>query len=436
MSIFLFLSMDTLELSMDDVVKLALNNNLYLKSVKEEVKGARYGVLKAFSNFLPKTEIKAGFTKLSDVPIMEMPVIDSFIIKGPGNIVPVMHFDTISMGSENNYSVELSFSQPLFTGGKILNGWIIAKKNFRMERLKETLVVKTMEYKVKEIYVYALVAREFWLLSKKVEEELRSHYETAKKRYEEGYATELELLQAEVSYRSQKARTEEAYCNYQKLLDNLKVITGIPMEREILLVDSLSEKIEKTDTLFSVENRYDLRIMRIQKEMLEHRKQIALVQSLPNVFTGFSYSYKKPFGFKDEWRGTWAFTIGFSLPFFNGGKNFAEVKRIDSEIKRMMFLIDEKEKSVEKEARIRIRNYRYANTMVKIAKKNLTVAEKLYNTAKKQYEEGSATHLEFIDAETNYALKRAEYIKALGDLFVAQIKLEELKTGIFEQGGM
>lgn len=434
--VFLFFWTDTLKITMEDAVQLALKNNPTLKMMKEEVKEAEYRVRDAFGNFLPSAGIQAGYLRLSEVPVIEMPKIDSFVMQGSGKLVPYTHVDTMKMGSENNYSFEFSISQPLFTGGRLFNIWRISENNLHIARLEDTLFEKNLKYEVEKLYIYALVSQEFFKLAKKIEEELKTHYESIKKRYKEGYSTELELLQAEAVYNSQKARVKEAYFNYQRMLDNLKFVMGIPVDKEVLLSDSLSESFEKPKLSFDIEERYDMKILHLQKDMLRLQKKIILAKNLPQLFAGFSYSYKKPFGFEDEWRGTWGLNFGIKLSLFEGGKRIAELGRINTEIKKIEIILSQKSQEIQKEKNEKLRNYENAKSMLRIAKENLMVAEKLYKTARTQYEEGIATHLDFLNAETSYAQKRAEFLKALAELWIAGINLEQLKIGSFEKGGM
>ena len=79
-----------------------------------------------------------------------------------------------------------------------------------------------------------------------------------------------------------------------------------------------------------------------------------------------------------------------------------------------------------------MRNYNYAKTMLDISYNNWKVANKLYETAKKQYNTGFTTHLDFMDAEVNYIKGKVSYIQAIANYLISGIQLEQTKYGNIE----
>ena len=435
MLFLLFLSMDTLHITIDEAVKIALENNTMIKLSEEDIKEAKYELIRSVTEILPKVEGKGYYSYISEVPVVQMFVMDSLVMKSPGVFVPVGHVDTLKFGSNDNYSFELSITQPLFTWGKIFNGIRISSTAYDMARLRDSLLILSTENLVKEVYLYTLVAKEFLTLTEAIEKDLKEHFRSAKERYSQGNITELQLLQAEASYFSQRGNVENARNEYEKVKENLKLLLGIPLDTEIVLDDSLSMELMEFDTTSNIEDRWDLKIMEKQKRLIDLQYQILLARYFPDIVGGFSYTYKYPFGFSDEWKGSWGVSIGVRWSIFNQGKILLDIEKNRAERRKMEFLIEDKIKNIKKERDELLREFIHSRNMIDIAMSNLKVAEKFYKTAKEQYGYGLATHLDFMDAEVNYVKERLSYIKAVSSYLIAGIKLEQSKYGNMEGEG-
>jgi len=424
------ISGDTLYLSQKDAVELALKNNLILKSSKAQVEASQYGVREARSAFFPQVSFQAGYRRVSLVQEMKSFILDSLVMTPSGAFIPVGHYESIPFGQENNYSLSLNISQPIFTWGNIIRGYKLSVLNFRNKILQDSATQELTVKNIKQLYLYTLVAKEYHELTKFIDDELRKHYESAKRKYENGTATELELLQAEVKYKTHKPSIAEAKKNYENFLELLKLNLGIDTSTIVILTDSLTEELRPETLEFNVDKRMDLRSMTIQMSMLKLQKRIYESSNLPSLFGGFSYMYQRPFGFEDEWKGYWVLTLGLSFPIFDGFKNISKAREMDANYRSLKYMYEFKKLNAENEYLKAKREYETALKNLKAAKENLRLAEKLYNMAKIQYEEGIISELDFIDAETNYFAQKVNYLKSIADVKAKWFDLEATCKGV------
>jgi len=112
LSIILFASLSanaqvSMQLKLDDAIRMAIDNNKSLKISSARVETANAKFQEAYDATLPAVKLSAGYTRLSDI---EEPKI-----KFPGTDEAVSLFPVYV----NNYMARLSVSEPVFTGFRL-----------------------------------------------------------------------------------------------------------------------------------------------------------------------------------------------------------------------------------------------------------------------------------------------------------------------------
>ncbi len=425
---------DTLYLSLNDALNRASRENFLILASQLQVSSAEAQKNQARSVFMPQVKLDGSYRRVSLVQEMKSFQLDSLVMIRPGVYIPVGHSVSIPFGQKDNYQVNLGISQPIFTWGTLLRTYKISAINLKDKILSDSLTREQITYQVKQLYVYGLILREFVNLSYKVDRELLEHYETTKEKYNLGTATEIELLQAESKYKNNRVQILEAERQYNEIIDMLRVLLNIGPDTCIVLSDSLNFDPDYVESLlntgFDDEKRYDLRSMKYKLEIIELSKKNAAASNLPTIFYSFNYLLQKPFGFENVWKDYWALTVGISVPLFDGLKGSFQMRELFYQKKALEYSLAFQRNHARVEYEKAKRNLINALSKYEVQKDNLKVAEKLYNTVKTQYEQGFATQLDFIDAETNYFAQRAYTIQALGDCILKTIELEKTLKGI------
>jgi outer membrane protein TolC len=425
---------DTLYLTQKGAVEIGLQNSPLLLASKAQVKAAESQKLQARSVFLPQVKLDASYRRVSIIQEMKSFQLDSLVRTPSGAFIPVGHSVSIPFGQKDNYNINLGISQVVFTWGTLLRTYKIAALNLYDKILSDSASSENLAFQIKQLYSYALVMREFVNLSKKVDEELLEHYETTKRKYSVGTATEVELLQAEAKYKNNRVQVMDAERSYRDVLDMLRLVMGLSDSVEIVLVDSLTIDTAYFNTLLgselNVDSRYDLRSLALKEKILDLTMKNYSATNLPSVFYSFNYLMQKPFGFENIWKDYWAFTVGLSFPIFDGLKGNYQMQEVYYQKKALSYTMAYQKNAAVLEFEKAKRNLKIALEKYEAQKENLRVAEALYNTVKTQYERGLATQLDFGDAETNYFSQRALLLQSLADCIFKAMDLEKTLKGI------
>ncbi len=441
--LLLLSSGERLELSLDDAVRLAIERNLEVQSALEGHEVAYGKLVEARSGFFPQLTLTGSYTYLSTIQEMETYRLVRLEPdpQNPGSFIPVFEKSVIPFGFKNNYSLSFSIQQILFSWGRVLNSYKLAKHNLKSSDYEIEAKKEQVKEKVKGAYFNCLLAKEYLDVLKEVKRDLEEHYRSVKKRYEEGAASDFELLRAEVQKRNVESQIKEAEAGYKTALDLLKMMLNVSYETEIVLTETLSFKPypANLDSLVQValKERYDLKSTSEKIKMLERMVAIANAGNKPTVFAQWAYQYQRPFGFEDEWHGMWNFTVGFQFPFFDGLKSYGQTKSTRAQLRQLRYVKLLQEKGVELEIRSLYRDLESKSEALVSQEGNVSLARRAFEMAEEQYKNGYVSSLEVLDAEVAYMQAKLSYLATLAQYNIALAKLERaLKAGSGEMTEM
>ena len=243
-SIFLIFS---LILTEKDAIRIALEKSPLLLAEKEKINQKIGDEIISISNFLPKISLSATYSYSSFTEKMIQ-----YQIVGIDTTTWELIFQKfeIEFGSAERRGFILSINQNIFDWFKSLHSYIgaLKSKSAEMESFEGKKI--WLENEIRKIYTEILFLKKQIEILEKTKENLKLHYEVAKKRYREGFASELELLQAEIALKNFEPNIEIAKLGLQKLKNLLKNLAGI--DEEIEIKDTLYfEKFDvKIDTLY------------------------------------------------------------------------------------------------------------------------------------------------------------------------------------------
>ncbi len=430
---------NTLKLSMEKAVQIALENNLTIRAKKQELYMAKQDVLKARSALFPSIKGQAAYTRLSEEQKTTM--MTGLRLSPTGNpqmpymIIP--EFSEIKTTYFNNYALSFSISQPIFTWGALRGAYKLSQKKLRSVDLEIKSTSLQIEEKVKESYINLLLARKSLSLLKQIENELRENLKSARERYEAGYASDFELLRAEVQLKAVEPQIIQIQGQIKVAEDAFRNLLGLPDSVEFELTDSLyHKKIEfSLDSLIqeAYRSHTGINLMEENLRLLEESIRLQKKKNLPSVFYSWNYKYQRPFGMQDEWHGMWTFTLGVSWNLFDGGSNKADVAKLNYQLKSLKISLE----NIKQGIKLVVKNY-YTSLIslensLQAQESNLKLAKKAYEMAKKQYEEGYATSLDVLNSQVQYAQARLNYLKTLTQYRITLTRLEYSVRGGLEQ---
>jgi len=451
--LFIFLGLnliysDTLLLTLDKAINLALANNRLIAQTKEKVKEAMAGKGIALGALLPQMTLSGTYYRLDRVSKFSMvfpryenfplPVIDPTTGETIGFTPPIpmiVGADTFGMelGVRNNYLLRGTIQQTLFTWGKLYNVYRIAGLSLDMEKENLRATEGAVKVSVVETFYQTFLAQKTLELLNESKEQLQRHWERVKRLYDKGLASRLDLLRTEVKLAEIEASVLRMENNFQLALKSLLLSLGLDLETPVLLsveLDSTPARIElESAQKTALAKRPESKQLRAALKVAHLGKEIALTSNLPTLFSQLNYDYKKPVGLENKWGTDWNVTLGFQMPLFTGFSNYNKIKQAQARERQAKIALTILEEGIKLEVTSLVNTLNQEIENIALQKKNLRLAEEAFSLAGKSYEAGLVTNLEYLDSQISFLSSQISYWSSLANY---QIVLTKLKKAMGE----
>ena len=427
----LLMAQQPLALSIEESVSVALKNNPGMKIDEEKISDARQSLYQAIGSALPTASFQGS--KILDEKIR--PIENFFYVPGvtpdPTNpITYLMVEPTLEMDMTNDYQVDLQVVQPLFMGGKIALGTLMAKQGLTLVQSQVDQSRNELAYSVIQAYLGLLVAREFVEVATEGYETAQEFYEISDLLYKQGMISRLDLLQAEVQAANllpQKIRSENGMIQAES---GLRLLLGTEPGIELTLTDRLSYEPE----VFELENlqaralahRPELRQMDLSRSLAGMNVALARTNYLPNAALSFSYS---KFGDEnvdfDTWNDSKMVALGLSYDLFNGGVRYSKLRQAKIGLRQAEYGYEALCDAILFEVERAFLSLSEAEKNILSQKKTVAQAEEAARLARIQYREGTITNLQANQIQMNLTAARANYLQALFNYTLAKASIRK-----------
>jgi outer membrane protein TolC len=176
----------------DEVVKIAMEKSPLILAEKEKIEAKIGDEIISISNFLPKISLNANYSYSSFTERMTQYVIVGI---DTVNWKPIYQKFEIQFGKPERRGIVFSINQNVFDFFKSTHSYkaAILSKMGEIESFEGKKIY--LENEIRKIYTELLFIKKQIEILEKTKENLEIHKNVAKKRYEEGFASELEFLQ-------------------------------------------------------------------------------------------------------------------------------------------------------------------------------------------------------------------------------------------------
>ncbi len=294
-------SMAQTMLDLDSCKSLALVNNYNIKQAEGETRQAFQVKKSAFTSYFPK--VSAGFSavKMSDylikgaIPEMNLPVYDG----NPVNLATATQFayvPAIPLNLVDYMNIGFAMAaQPVFTGGRIINGNKLAKAGYAISVEKEALTVTEVLVKTEELYWTIIMLNEKLITIDSYQKLLDTLNHDVTSSLRAGLVQRTDLLKVQL-------RQNELEMNRIKLTNGITLSKralcqhiGIPYDSTIVLNSTLASvddpSIILADPDKAVTNRNEYKILEQAVKAEELKKKIQLGEYFPQLAIGVAGVY-------------------------------------------------------------------------------------------------------------------------------------------------
>ena len=433
------------KLSVNDAVSLSLKNTVEIKNLRVDSLKQRAQNQEITGLALPQVTGSAGITHYLTLPKVLFPS------NGETSIYDVLNREGVKDGSGNaipqkqSFTVqEFSFVQPWnVTAGVSLNQLLFQPEVFVGLIARNTLIefagnnIRVAEDKTREqvhkAYYQVLIAQQQLDVLQKTIQRLEKLLSDQGQLYKNGFIERLDIDKTTVSLNNIKT-TETQLKNIIELgYAALKFSMGLNQKDVLVLTDSLNESIIKEnildDGVIDYNNRNEMRLLNTAQKLGQidvRRYKLGYVPTL-----AFFYQFQqqgqmnKRFsaftGSNWFWFNSNLIGLNLSVPIFDGFQRKYKIKQTQYSLEKTNNSIEQFKQAVDLEHTVSKINLRNAILNMDIQKKNLELAERVYNTTKKKYEQGLGSTFEVLQSDTEWQRAQGNYFEALYNAVVARI---------------
>jgi outer membrane protein TolC len=443
---------DVVRLSPEKVVELAKTQSVIVKAAQYSVKAQENAVKSAATGFLPTISGSLSAMHLYDKPMMSLGSggSDSLVLKPEQEPYrPIIEalmtgFQGMSIETPNNiYNGSLNIGQPIFTGGKILNGYRAAKYGLEAQKYSYGRTLTETGLSAQKIfwgYVGALKGLD-------AVQETRQWFETLlkdqQKMYDNGMIIELDILNSKIQLDNFKLTELKMNNAIKTLADQLLLFIGLPVGSTIDADTSMlagSAPVITANATDSVDQwlakRDDLLAMSSQIKALKALKGLQLGSYSPTLIAIGSYGANNQYStLEGEFKKSSSVGLQLSWTLLDWGRSWRDAQKVQCQMQAAQLQADNMRDMVKLKYFELSRKVDESVKACDIAKEDLETAQKALKIAKLKYDAQAITNTELLNARNQLTGKMVAFAQSRINVILAneEFKVAPLGTGSSQQ---
>jgi outer membrane protein len=430
------------EFSVLQAVDYARKNNVQVKNALLDVEYQEQVNREVTSRAYPSINGSLGTTYNPNVVTTVLPnfispatyqvLVDEGVKDGNGNPIVMPNdfgFIAAQFGTKYSASVGVTLSQILFDG-QVFVGLQARKAVIQFSQKNVEVTEELIKSNVYKVYYQLVVSRtQVELLDANIALLEKLAHDT-RIIFENGFAEKLDVDKVTVQLTNLQTEKTRVLNTISNGYYGLKVLMGMPVANELVLTDTLNDQQIKEGILessvYSYEDRKEYQYAQIGKQLNEFNIRRYKLSQVPTVGLNANYSEsaqrnKWNFFGKGDWYTISSINVNINVPIFNGFYTKAKIQQARIDLRKTENQISALQLSIDSEVATARNNFRSAITTMDFQKKNMILAETVYQQTKKKYETGTGSQTEINTAQTDLKTAQTNYINALYDAIIAKV---------------
>lgn len=411
---------EKLSITVENAVEIGLQNSKILHSSLMKVKSSEAKVREVNAARLPSLRLSAAYRRLSKV--------DPFTIATP--------FGTFNISPSilDNYSVQLSLIQPLFTGFRLKSNAEIAELSAQSTSEEYNKDKNELIFNIKNSYWSLFKAREFKKVMDETVEQIKSHVEDAKNLLRVGMITQNDILKLEVQLSNTLYQQAEADNMVKLAIVILNNVLGISLDTHIEIISKPNLKrleYSSLDKLVSqaVQSRAEVKAADSRVKMSEASVTLTKSSWYPQISLFGNYYYSKPnqriMPSRNQFDGTWDAGISLSVNVWDWLTTSHQTEQAEAQLSQAEDGMKIIKDGITMEVTQNYLGFEQSNRKIEISELAVKQAEENMRVTNDKFKSGLAQSSDLIDAETALISARTNLTNSIVDYELAKAKLDK-----------
>ena len=415
------------QMSLREAIDLAIDNNNELQMAKADVEIAKYNLrdirgqlfpsinlnasYRLSQNELPKALLAPAFS-ISDA--LDEPTDNEGILGGAlDGFVSRMMPDRRQ--EEANLAAQISLSQPLFLGGRLINGIRVLDRIKTLQEQRYELALQNTVMTVIHAYFDLYMAQEGLSIQRQALTNAELHLQRVENLFEQGLLSEYDKLRAELEV----SRLYPEVINFENMAnlaeENFKRLTGFV--GNVVLAPALDVKtlafadfeVSLEEALQSAsDRRIELYLANLSVDIYQVQLSAERVNFLPNILlqadiTRYNTSNSFDLNLGNDHFGTMGSVgIVFQMPLFTGLSNTSKALRSRHELRKSQYEAINATELINLEVRNSWQSFNQSLRHLEVQERNISLAQRALTIAQARFQNQTGIQLEVFDAQIQY----------------------------------
>ena len=426
--------------SVKEAVDYALKNSVQVKNALLDIQSQEALNKEITAAALPKLSANGSASFNPKVAVQTIPdfispsiygvLVDNNVKDGSGNPIKMpsnFGYFPIGFGAKWAGQAGVDFQQLLFDG-QVFVGLQARRASIKNATLAAEVTQEQIKANVYKIYYQLVVGkRQIGTLDANIKNLEKLLHDT-KQIYKNGFAEKLDVDKVQVQLSNLETEKLKAENQLEAGLEGLKFLMQMPPQDQLVLTDTLSDAELKSDIIsedYLYENRKEFQQLETAMELGKYNIKRYQLSKIPTVALAANYGQSGQWQNFDFFKGPYysssyiALRINFSI--FDGGAKNAQIQQAKIDLRKMENNLEGLKYSIDndvKQARILMKS---ALVTMDAQKRNIDLAQDVYNTTKLKYEQGVGSNQEMSTAQTDLITAQNNYYSSLYDAIISKI---------------
>lgn len=409
-----------MRLPLDKCVEIALSSNPTIKVNDMEIKRSDYSKKENMAQLFPQISFAGNYQRTIELQTINMNMGGQT--------------QSFKMGSDNQWNFGFSASMPL-----------IAPTLWKSISISDTQIMQSVETarasrldmvnQVNCAYYALMLAEASYNVIHDNYDVARLNADTYKKRFEQGTATEYDVLRSSVQVKNIEPELLQADISIKQCALQLKVLMGISDNVDIRPTQTLEDLREKMNSYTSaldpsLADNTSLRTLDLQAKMLRQNVALQKLQFLPTLSASFNLNWNalsNGNALKNQQFNPYS-NVGLtlSLPIFTGGSRMYGLKSAKLQLTEIGLQREDLLNNLRMQVDLAIDNINKQARQINTSEEGVREAMKAHEIMQKSFDIGAATYLDLRDSELADTSARLSFYQAIYNYLVSTSQLDML----------
>ena len=414
---------ETHRFSAQQAVDYALKNAVQVKNALLDIELQKQTNKQITAAAYPQINANASLTDYLSIPTSLIPA--EFTGGPAGTYFP------IKFGTKYNATYGAELQQLLFDG-QVFVGLMARKTAIKNSQLAADVTKEQIKSNVYKIYYQLVVGqRQIGTIDANIANYEKLLHDT-KEIYKNGFAEKLDVDKVQVQLSNLQTQKLKSQNQIDAGKEGLKFLMNIPPQDQLVLTDTLSDEEIKSNILdenYNYEDRKEYQQLQTAIELGKFNVKRYRLSKIPTLSfsanvnqnaqrTEFTF-FKK--GDQYPWFSTSFITFRISIPIFDGGARNANIATAKLNLLQMNNNLQQLTSSIDNDISQSRINMKSAILTMDVQKKNIDLAQQVYNSTKLKYDQGLGSNQEISTAQADLVTAQNNYYSSLYDAIIAKI---------------